>query len=117
MTWEPYILVLLLIVIDYITGVIYAIKDQSFDSTIMRQGLWHKVSYLVVIVVGYIIDRLCAYYDLDLFYSGSILALIIVWVVLTEIGSILENLVKINPKFSDNAFMKIFTKKNEGESK
>lgn len=113
--YEPYILVMILIAIDYITGIIGSVVTHSFSSTVMRTGLWHKLAYLVAIVVGLVLERLSSYYELGFVFAGTITVMIIIWIVITEVGSILENLVKINPKLADNSFMRIFVRKDEAD--
>lgn len=107
----PYLLIFALIVIDYFTGIFGAVKTDSFSSSKMRQGLFHKLAYLLVIVVAFIIEELAAFYDLG--FVNGIVALVCVWIIITEIGSILENLVVINPAFADNSFMAIFARREE----
>lgn len=123
MSWEPILLIIALIVIDFITGIIGAVVNDSFSSKIMRQGLWHKLAYFIILAVVVILERLSVYYDLGFVnlnsgfgYSvaaATMLSLVIVWIILTEVGSILENIVVINPKLKDNTFMAIFAKRED----
>lgn len=111
--YEPYILVLALVVIDYVTGIIGSVVTHSFSSTIMRTGLWHKLAYLVAIIVGLVLERLSEHYELGFVFAGTITTMIVIWIVITEVGSILENLVKINPNLANNNFMRIFARREE----
>lgn len=113
--WEPLILILALIVIDYILGTLGAILSGSFSSSKMRTGLVHKFTYLIVMMVALIVERLSLHYDIGLVFSAGFFVMVCVWIIITELGSILENLVVINPKFADNAFMRIFAKREEKE--
>lgn len=114
MVCQVYVLLFALVIIDYALGVAGAVINKTFSSTVMREGLVHKATYVVAIVVAELVVMLSGYLDLGYVYVGSMVALVCVWIALTEIGSILENLVKINPELSDNKFMQIFTNdKNE----
>lgn len=55
------------------------------------------------------------YYDLPMVYAGVLYSLTYVWIVVTETGSILENLVLINPDLADNSFMRIFDRREEAD--
>ena len=107
--WHVYVLIFALIVIDYVLGVIGAVINKTFSSSVMRQGLVHKFTYLVAIVIAEIIVLLSGYLDLGFDFVDSIVVLVCVWISLTEIGSILENIVKINPKLGEDGFLQIFS--------
>lgn len=107
--WHVYVLIFALIVIDYVLGVIGAVISKTFSSSIMRQGLINKFTYLVAIVIAEIIVLLSGYLDLGFDFVDAIVGLVCVWISLTEIGSILENIVKINPKLGEDGFLQIFS--------
>lgn len=107
--WHVYVLIFVLIVIDYVLGVIGAVINKTFSSSVMRQGLVNKFTYLVAIVIAEIIALLSGYLDLGFNFADAIVGLVCVWISLTEIGSILENIVKINPKLGEDGFLKIFS--------
>jgi toxin secretion/phage lysis holin len=107
--WHVYVLIFALIVIDYVLGVIGAVISKTFSSSVMRQGLIHKFTYLVAIVIAEIIVLLSGYLDLGFDFVDAIVGLVCVWISLTEIGSILENIVKINPKLGEDGFLQIFS--------
>lgn len=107
--WHVYVLIFVLIVIDYVLGVIGSVINKTFSSSVMRQGLIHKFTYLVAIVIAEIIVLLSGYLDLGFDFVDAIVGLVCVWISLTEIGSILENIVKINPKLGEDGFLQIFS--------
>lgn len=109
-------IVFLLVLIDYITGVINAIMHGELSSGKMRQGLGHKFAYLAIICVALIVE-----YGSDHINLGTGLPVFIpvcIGVCLIEITSIMENCVKINPDLKDSNILNIFNidrKKNDGE--
>lgn len=115
MPWQPLIYLLALVVIDYITGAIGHTLREGFNSSKMREGLLHKATYGIVLVVCVILEQIAQWYDLPLVYMGLLYSLAYVWIALTELGSILENLVLINPDLSDNSFMHIFDRRDEAD--
>ena len=67
------IVISVLMLLDIVTGVIGALINKEFKSTIFRQGLFKKVYELLIIVVGYILD-----YTLGLTYIGVALSFMII---------------------------------------
>ena len=80
---------LILIVIDYLTGVGMAIYNKKLNSKIGAKGIVKKVMYLLVVAVAVVIDNLTG-------ESGVIRTLVIYFFVANEGISIIENLGKMN---------------------
>lgn len=108
MPFEVYICLLALVLIDYATGIVGAVVQNKFSSSVMREGLLHKMAYVVCFVIGFIVNYMCNYIDLGYIYGASILSLISIWIAITEVSSILENICEINPELKDSAVFKIF---------
>lgn len=109
-------IVFLLVLIDYITGVVNAIMHGELSSEKMRQGLGHKFAYLAVICVALIVEYGSDYIDLGI--ELPVFIPVCVGICLIEITSIMENCVKINPELSGSNILNIFNierKKNDGE--
>ncbi len=109
-------IVFLLILIDYVTGVVNAIMHGELSSERMRQGLGHKFTYLVVICVALIIEYGSDYINLGIDLPVFIPAC--TGICLIEITSIMENCVKINPELSGSNILDIFNidkKENNGK--
>lgn len=113
--WHVYALILALVVIDYVLGVTKSVISKAFSSSVMRQGLVHKATYLVVIILAEIVVMLSGYLDLGFQYAGVLTGLVCVWISITEIGSILENVVAINPDLGSEGFLEIFSR-TKGDS-
>lgn len=109
-------IVFLLVLIDYITGVVNAIMHNKLSSEKMRQGLGHKFAYLAIICVALIVE-----YGSDYINLGTGLPVFVpvcVGICLIEITSIMENCVKINPELSGSNILNIFNidrKENNGK--
>ena len=109
-------IVFLLGLIDYITGVVNAIMHGELSSRKMREGLGHKFTYLVVICVALIVEYGSEYINLGIELPVFIPAC--AGICLTEITSIIENCVKINPELSSSNILNIFNideKENNGK--
>ena len=85
--------------IDYITGTAAAIKTKEWSSAVARQGLWHKGGMIIVVIVGFIADCvmaiICEHIPIGLEWTSIVLPLVLAWYIVTELGSILENAVKL----------------------
>lgn len=108
--YHIYIVFGVVIALDIIVGVIKAFAAEGFSSTKMREGLYHKSTYIAALALAALIEYGSVYLDFG-FTLTVLQPAVIVYVVLTECGSILENLAIINPELADNAFMSIFTHK------
>lgn len=115
MIWEPFLWLMLLVIIDFITGLIGHTMREGFSSSKVREGLAHKFTYVIALVLCLILERVMEYYELPMVYAGVLYSLTYVWIVVTETGSILENLVLINPDLADKSFMRIFDRREEAD--
>ena len=95
-----------LIVMDYLTGLAKAIVQKDIDSTKMRDGLWHKAAYIVVIVLAEVIEH--GQELVDLGFTVPLIVPACVYIVVTETASILENLGQINPELADSPILQLF---------
>lgn len=85
-------------VIDYFTGSARAGKDGEWSSQKAREGLWHKCGSLIAVIVagladivlGLIVNNIPAIV-LPWEYTVLICPVVVVWYILTELGSIIEN--------------------------
>ena len=99
-------IVFLLVLIDYVTGVVNAIMHGELSSEKMRQGLGHKFAYLVIICVALIVEYGSDYINLGI--ELPVFIPVCAGICLTEITSIVENCVKINPELSSSNILNIF---------
>lgn len=85
--------------LDYISGTMAACKEGQWCSAAARQGLWHKGGMILVVAVSAIADMIMViiveYVPIGLEWPGIILPLVLAWYIVTELGSILENAVKM----------------------
>lgn len=85
--------------IDYITGTWAAMRNGEWSSAVARQGLWHKGGMIIVVIVAFIADWamgiICGHLPIGINWTSIILPLVLAWYIVTELGSILENAVKM----------------------
>ena len=85
--------------IDYISGTCAAMKAGEWCSKTAREGLWHKGGMIVVVVVAAFADLIlgiiCEHLPLGFAWTSIVLPLVLAWYIVTEMGSIIENAVKM----------------------
>lgn len=89
-----------LMALDYLTGTFAAMKAGEWCSKTAREGAWHKCGAIIVIIVAAIADGImlviCGNIPLlNITWPGILLPMIVAWYIITELGSILENAVKM----------------------
>lgn len=91
-----------LMALDYLTGSAAAGKLGNWSSKAAREGIWHKLGMVVVVVITAVGDMLISLVltnipvvALPIEYKGLLCPLMLVWYCLTEMGSIAENAVKM----------------------
>lgn len=109
-------IVFLLILIDYVTGVVNAIIYSELSSEKMRKGLGHKFAYLAIICVALIVEYGSDYINLGI--KLPVFVPVCAGICLIEITSIVENCAKINPDLKSSNILNIFNierKENDGK--
>lgn len=88
--------------IDYITGSCAALRKGEWSSKAARDGIWHKMGAVVVVIVAALLDAvvraIIGHFDmitLPFNYTIFFCPLVVIWCILTELGSITENAGKL----------------------
>ena len=83
---------------DYLTGSMAAAKAGEWNSTRARDGIWHKCGMIVVVLVAAGVDLLLEAalehlpgIQLPFAFGGLVCPMVLVWYIITELGSIAEN--------------------------
>lgn len=99
---------LIVIVIDYLTGIASAIYNKKLSSRIGFKGIIKKFCYLLVVALSVIIDNLLG-------SSGLIRSLVIYFFVANDGISIIENMAKMNVKLPEKLIDALEQIRNKGE--
>ena len=97
-----------LMLFDIISGFIAAVKNREVSSTKMREGLFHKCSLVMSIVLAWCIEMFIMHVP-DLGFNVPLVIPVCVLIFGMEVVSILENIVKINPDLENEEIVKLFT--------
>lgn len=79
---------LVMIILDYISGIVSAIYNKNLDSKIGLKGILKKFMYLVIVCVSVIIDKIVG-------NTGVVRTLVIYFFVANDGLSIIENMGKM----------------------
>lgn len=102
--WFGWVIVLFVacMVVDYLTGTMAAMYTGSWSSSTARKGILHKLACIVVVVVAGAADLLLGMMlahlpgiTLPFEYTVLICPVVVIWYILTELGSIIENAVAL----------------------
>ena len=84
--------------IDYATGSAAALRAGEWSSKAARDGIWHKLGSVAAVIVAGILDVVIGHLlgnvpgvELPFTYTVLLCPLVVVWYILTEAGSIIEN--------------------------
>ena len=84
--------------IDYATGSAAALRAGTWSSKTARDGIWHKLGSVAAVIVAGILDVVIGHLldnvpgvELPFTYTVLLCPLVVVWYILTEAGSIIEN--------------------------
>ena len=84
--------------IDYATGSAAALRAGEWSSKTARDGIWHKLGSVAAVIVAGILDVVIGHLlgnvpgvELPFTYTVLLSPMVVVWYILTEAGSIIEN--------------------------
>lgn len=85
------------IILDYISGSMAAKREKNWSSDIAREGLWHKAGEIIAVLAAALCDIALKVImestgiQLPFEFTAFITPVVLLWYILTEIGSIIEN--------------------------
>ena len=84
--------------IDYATGSVAALRAGEWSSKSVRDGIRHKLGSVMAVIVAGILDVVIGHLlanlpgvELPFAYTVLLCPLVVIWYILTEAGSIIEN--------------------------
>ena len=93
------------IMLDMVSGLIKAFATNSFSSTNVKTGLFHKSALVLVVIMGAVIDVLSGFIP-GLPFTVPLTQSCCVLIIGMECMSVLENVVEINPSLKDSEIIK-----------
>lgn len=89
------------VVLDYLSGSAAARRNGEWSSEIAREGLWHKLGEIFAVLVAALCDialgviMKSAPVALPFEFTTLVTPIVLLWYIITELGSILENAGKL----------------------
>lgn len=106
MDWHIVAIVCTFVVMDIVTGIMQAVANKTLDSTKMRSGGWHKCGFLMVVLLAALIERAMQFIDLG--FTLPLFVPACVFIILTEIVSIFENVCMLSPELANSKLAQLF---------
>lgn len=101
-----YVVAFAFIVLDYFTGLCKSFATTTFQSKVMREGLWHKIALILFMFLGFMADYAQQSFGIGL--QAPVGIAICVYIITMELFSSIENLCKINPELMPDKLMQMF---------
>ena len=92
-------IVLSFIIGDLLTGLLAALKNKQFKSSVMREGLFHKAGEIATLGLSIMCDKFAPFVHIEL--PVDLVVVVASYLSLMEIGSIIENIRKLSPAAAD----------------
>lgn len=96
------LLFVVVMVVDYVTGTMAACMNGEWSSKMARQGIGHKVGCVIMVFAAAMTDlgiltilKVHPEIHLPFDYNSLLCTAVMVWYVITELGSIVENAAKM----------------------
>lgn len=106
MDWHVAAFALGFISLDLLAGFAQAIANKTVNSTKMRAGLWHKCGFVLTMLLAALIEWAMQYIDLG--FTLPLFVPVCVFIMLTEIVSIFENICKLSPELERSKVAQLF---------
>lgn len=88
------------ILLDIATGLLKGLNQKNLNSTILREGLYHKIAELVAIVGSSFLEYSMQYVDLGVGNNLPIVNTVCIYIIIMEVVSCIENICIVNPQLS-----------------
>lgn len=97
--WVPLVVLLSCMIVDYVSGLMRAYIAKTLSSSRGIRGILKKAGYLLVVASSVVCDWVISSGILGVQANFFIASLVIVWLILNEVLSILENMMDIGVPF------------------
>ena len=95
---------------DILTGFIGSIITHTFSSSKMREGLGHKVLLLCIIAMAVMLEIGGEHIE-GLGFTAVTVPVVSVYIIVMEVGSVLENVCSAYPELKDTPLFLLFKNK------
>lgn len=112
--WQPIAMIVIMMLLDIITGFAGAAKNGVIESGKMREGLWHKAGFVGLVILAIIWEIVVLWINFDAVAKGSgmivpefpAVSVVCAFIAIIELISVCENLCTLNPQIATLPFIK-----------
>lgn len=101
-----------MMLLDVLVGFTGSLMSGTFDSSKMRVGLGHKMLLLCIIFMAFVIENAGSHIS-GLEFSGVTVVVVCVYIIVMEVGSIMENIAAAYPEIKDTPLFRMFDNKED----
>lgn len=96
-----------MMVMDIVTGFAGAVVTGSISSTKMREGIGHKAMLVMLVVLAVLVQTFSLHIG-DMGWSIPMIVPVCVYIVVMEVASVVENVIKAYPDLKDSPLVHLF---------
>lgn len=96
---------------DVVCGLVGALVRHEYKSGVMREGLGHKAMIILVVLLAFLVQGFTSHVA-DLGFDIPLIVPVCVYVVLMEVGSVLETVKQTVPDLADSPLFRFFEKED-----
>ncbi len=96
---------------DILTGFIGSVITHTFSSSKMREGLGHKVLLICIMAMAVMLEIGGEHIE-GLGFTSVTVPVVCVYIIIMEVGSVLENVCAAYPELKDTPLFKLFKGKD-----
>lgn len=105
--WSVIVVTLFFVIFDYVTGVIQAVCNKDVQSSRMREGLFHKGAFVLVIILAIACEVAMGAIP-EIGFTLPLVVPVCSYLIVTELVSIMENLGLMNSDLMSSKILSIF---------
>lgn len=109
-------IVLICILFDLLSGFVKGAYLNELSSTKMREGLFHKLGFILAVILAFGAQALCVWFELPEVFV-TIYPAACLWIVFTELVSIIENLCVFSPELANSPLAKLLESAEKEQNK
>lgn len=106
MDYHVPLIVFTFMALDVLSGLVKGWSQKALSSTKLRKGLGNKMGFVIMLVLAYACEYAMGYIDLG--FTVPLVPAVSVYICLTEVVSICENVAIINPELQQSALFQLF---------
>lgn len=93
---KPFVVILIFIGLDVVSGIVKAFYKKEYNSSVMREGAYHKFCEIFIVILSVVSDNFLSYINVNV--GVDLVPVVLAYFGVMEICSVIENIGAINPQ-------------------